>query len=182
MTFKNFVVLSDLSASPLWDGEPVYLLATSINFNGGSILNLKNKTLQTIAQNTTDTTAGDSDFIYINNYNRRKNNVSYGGFKNMEISITLVFDMEKIGNSLFINGAERKIFTPSKLMELILKPRTLYLKDHSLCELLSFVQDTSPAIISFNGFPVVLNSYTITPDINSKQIIIDLSFIEDKVL
>jgi hypothetical protein len=177
MGYTNFIRLQDLSAeSPLWSvggiGEEVYVLATSIDINGQNIVNPTNKTFQDISAAT--------DATYVDNFNRRKANLSYGGFINQKINLTAVYSDSKIGNTATIGGTERKIFTPSKLYELILKPRTVYLKDEFLITLLSQEQDTSPAIYSTNGIPVLLTDYTITPSLNEQEVTMKMSFIEDK--
>lgn len=183
MVYTNFVTIQDRTAvNPLWGGETVTLLATSINLNSGNIIASKPKTFQTTTQTDADTTAGDATGSYINNYNRRKSNVSYSGFNNQLMQVKCVYNPEIIGNNATLSDVSTKIFNPSKLMELVLKPRTIYIKDQILVGLLSTTQDGSPSIYNTYGIPVVLVSWNITPSLEGSEILMELSFREDKEL
>jgi len=181
MAYTNFITIQDrASTGSLWEGQEVLVMATSINISSANTITPKPKTNQVTTRTTEDDALGDGVGSYFNNYNRRKSNVSYTGFQNSRLSIKSVFSQEKLGNSTNIGGVEKKIWTPSKLYELILKPRTVYIKDQVLVDLLKTTQDTSPLIYSVWGIPVILSSWNIVPSVEDKEIVMEMEFIEDK--
>jgi len=181
MTYTNFVKIKDISANGLWNNEWVLLLAKDFNIASGNIISPKPKTFQETNPTVEDTSAGDTSTSYLNNYNRRKSNVSYTGFNNNTITVTAVYNPTTVGPKTKVNDiVDQKIFTPSKLFELILKPRTVYIKDEVLWDLLSQSEDGSPAIYGENGIPVILKDWNITPSLEGEEITMNLTFIEDK--
>ena len=179
MVYTNFIRIKDISAtSAIWGGEDVLLLATDFSINSGNVLSNSEKTFQDTSITTADTTDTATDMR--NNYNRRKGNVSYGGFSNSNIKVSCVYDDDKVGNIATIEGVSSKIFTPSKLYELILKPRTIYLRDEFLVELLQSAQDSSPIVYGSNGIPVILLDWSIIPSLEGKHVTMELNFREDK--
>ena len=175
MTLNNFVTLKDTNTSPIWNGEEVYILTSSFTISGGAITSNIPKTYQDISQINSETWA--------ENFNRRKSETNYGGYTNQKIILNTIYNPITIGNTLAIEGTIRKIFTPSRLMEIVLKPRVLYLKDEFLIrDLLSVVQDNSPAIYSATGIPVILISWNMVPSLEGKKVMMSLSFTEAKEL
>ena len=117
MTYTNkFVRILDTTATnPLWDGEEVYMLVTTPpKITGNALTSFTPKTMQ-------DTSLTDADSSnYLNNFIRRKAEVTYGGFNNQALSVTAIYNDTQTGSLTSINGTNRKIFTPSKLMEMVL--------------------------------------------------------------
>lgn len=185
MAHGTIVTLKDYNTTPLWDGEEILLLGTTIRFEGSNTVSGKPKTFQLLNLQTEDTDAGDTEASYINNYNRRKYNNTYAGFNNVKITATIVYNPDEVGDKITVNSTQKMVFTPNKLFELILKPRTMYLKDEFIINLLTTTEttiaaETIPAVYSSRGIPVLLTSWDMSPAIEGKEIIINLTFIEDK--
>jgi len=176
MTELNFITIKDYSSSDaIWGGEEIYFMATvPLTINSSQIATPKIKNFQ-------DVSVTDDGGDYQVNYNRRKAYVNYGGFNNSILKLTTVYNPLNIGTTFKYNGSDVTVFTPSKLYELILQPRTVYIKDEFLIRtLLSADEGTSKAVYTSKGIPVVLTAWTFTPSIEGKEVIINLSFIEDK--
>jgi len=184
MAYTNFVTIKDISTdgNALWGGASVYFLATKFNISGGNIVSSRPKTFQETDRTQTDIDNGDTTELYfLNNYNRRKSNISYTGFNNPVITISCIYNPDKVGAVQKIGDTNVSIFTPNKLLELVLKPRTVYIKDEFLHGLLSLPENNeSPAIYGVNGFPVILQDWDITPSLEGKEVVMNLKFIEDQ--
>lgn len=194
MTYKNFVRIIDISTvNPLWAtggiGQEVLILAKDFNLASGNIISPKPKSFQETDLSTEDkASSGDTEYVagvstasYIKNFDRRKSNVSYAGFDNHKITVTALYNPTTIGANGEINNLDRKIFTPAKLMELVLKPRTMYIKDELLWGILSNPEDNNtPAIYGKYGIPVILTDWSITPSLEGEEITMNLTFTEDK--
>lgn len=181
----NFVRIKDTNTSPLWEGEEVYMIATNFRMESSNLISGKPKTFQLQPITTDDIGDDETTGIYLANYNRRKSNISYAGFNNPIIRITCAYNPNEMSPISSINGTDTMIFTPNKLMELILKPRTVYIKDEFLIELLSNTEATTgtsiiPKVYGTNGMPVVLDSWSLDPSTDGKEVIMDLTFREDK--
>ena len=181
MSYTTFITITDQSTSPIWDGEDVVILAKAFSIKGANIVANKPKTFQDTSLTTADISNGDNSNKYNANLNRRKANVSYGGFNNQTISITCVFNETELGGtSALIEDNVTQIFTPSKLMDLVVNPRTMYIRDESIIPSWIVPQFNSPSFYTSKGMPVVLSDYNITPSLDGKEIIMNMTFIEDK--
>ena len=181
MVWNNTLTIKDYSSvNVLWEGEEVLMLGTKISLAGGNTVMAKPKTFQNINLSTADIALGDTSSGYVNNYNRRKSNVSYSGLENQKIAITCLYNPDEVGATIGTGSDIQKIFTPNKLYELILKPRTVYLKDEFIINLLTSAEGTSPALYSSKGIPIILDTWTITPTISGKEVQMTLGFQEDK--
>lgn len=177
--FTNFITIKDFtSTSPLWNGEEVIILGEDLKIEGSNNISVETKNFQDVSLATSPTTE-----TWPQNFNRRKAQVNYGGFTNHLISFKITYNPNNLSHTLTISGSSKKIFTPSKLMELVMKPRTVYIKDEFVIRsLLSATEDTSPAIYSANGMPVVLADWSISPSDEGTEVVMDISFREDKEL
>ncbi len=176
MTELNFITIKDhTSTNPIWGGNELYIMATTpLNISSSQIAVPKIKNFQNI------NVSEDGD-DYAVNYDRRKSYINYGGFNNSVLTLTSIYNPITIGTTFIYDSVSRTVFTPSKLYELILQPRTIYIKDEFLIRtLLSNVEGDSPIIYSDKGIPAVLTSWSLTPSIEGKEVIMKLDFIEDK--
>ena len=173
MTQTNYITIKDYNTIPIWGGEEIYFMAKSpLSISGQTNLSIVNK-------NFLDIDVSNDLGNWVSNYSRRKSNSSYGGIINPNIKLVAVFNPLTVGTTTIINSSTVKIFTPSKLFELILQPRTIYIKDEFLIRtLLSAEEGSSPAIYSSQGMPVVLQGYALNPTVDGKEVIMNLSFIE----
>lgn len=173
MTDTNFITIKDNNSTPIWDGAELYMFASAPLSIAGS------NNIGSIQKNFLDIDV-TNDTDYAANFDRRKSPISYGGFKNQIISLKCIYNPLQIGTTFSVLGIGTvNTFTPSKLYELILQPRVVHIKDEFLIRtLLSNVEGSSPAVYSSNGIPVALQGYKITPSLEGKEVIIDLTFIE----
>lgn len=175
MVNKNFITIKDYSASnAIWNGNELYMFATKpLSITGNQVIEAKIKNFQNIDVSL--------DSNYQENFDRRKSYVSYGGFANPELKVTCVYNPTIITPTFTYNDSTKYVFTPSKLYELILQPRTVYINDEFLIrDLLSASEGSSPQVYSSKGIPVVLNSWNINPSVEGKEVIMELGFLEDK--
>jgi hypothetical protein len=173
---KQFITIKDYStSSAIWGGEEIYMFATSpLTLSSQQVIEAKIKNYQDIDPSI------DGDDYQVN-FDRRKSYVNYGGFNNQQISLTCIYNPLTIGTTFSYNDSTKKVFTPSKLFELILNPRTVYINDEFLIRnLLSSAEGTSPAIYTSKGIPVVLKNWSLKPTVEGKEVIMDLTFTEDK--
>lgn len=175
MAEKNFVTIKDHSTTnAIWNGAELYVwVYNPIDISGSQKAEPKIKNFQDISLGATET--------FADNFNKRKSYVSYGGFNNQIITLNCVYNPIKMGTTFTHSSGARTIFTPSKLYELIVKPRTVYIKDEFVIRtLLATTEGSSEAIYTDKGIPVVLQSWKITPSIEGQEVLMSLSFIEDK--
>lgn len=174
MTDTNFITIKDTNATPIWNGSELYILATAPLSISGS------NNVASVEKNFLDIDVTD-DLTYAANWNRRKSEISYGGFKNSIITLRCGYNPTVVGTTIAVGGEDKNVFTPSKLFELLLQPRTVYIKDEFLIrDLLSTIEGSSPAVYTSNGIPVVLQGYKLTPSKKGKEVIMDLTFTEGK--
>jgi len=204
MAYTTIITIKDYTTlNPLWDGQEVKILATTpLKMDSSNIVTVKPKTFQDTDLITVD------DSSWTENYNRRKANLSYVSFNNHKFTIDFIYNKNIITPELSllettgttVSEIKRMIFTPAKVMELVLKPRTVFIKDDIIFPLLcvnevtpsytKIVEEISyghnqyivPAIYSSKGIPVVLSSWSFVPSGKPDEIIINLTFTEDKEL
>lgn len=176
MTNTNFITIKDNSTTDaIWGGAELYMMANAPLTIAGS------NNVGAIQKNFMDIDVSN-DTDYAANFNRRKSHVSYGGFQNAIINVQCIYNPVTVTTSITVPVAGAvTVFTPSKLFELILRPRIVHIKDEFLVrDLLSATEGGSPAIYSANGIPVVLQGYKLTPSLKGKEVIMNLTFIESK--
>lgn len=192
MTYSAFIKIKDHSTvNPLWKGNEIVVLATDpLSLNSSNITVSSPKTFQ-------DPVISDT---YANFYNNRKSNISYSGFNNHTFTITAWYNSleivkENTDNQIAILKLDNvwyPVFTPHKLMELVINPRTIYVTDDIITPLLGAVETTTlhgsisndftiEPFYTSKGIPCILTAWDIKPSSSIPgEIIMNLTFTEDK--
>ena len=172
---ENLITIYDRSATnALFDGDEQSVFVYSYSLNGANTVSANVKTHQPLFA-TSD--GVEEATKYINAFNRKKTEAQYTSFNVNQLTLTIVFKWnEKDITQRIVNGETVNVLNISKLMHFIRTPKTYYVKDPYILPQLAtddinYYEET--------GFPVVIKTWSITPNTRNGDISVVLGLQED---